>query len=78
VPIVRPEPTAKLHRVSRRAGAARNSLHMYGKAVDIRLPGFSTRWVRDSALSLRRGGVGFYPKSNFVHVDTASVRRWVA
>ncbi len=71
-----PRTNARLRRVSRRA--ARNSLHMYGKAVDIRLPGTSVRRVRDSAISLSRGGVGFYPGSNFVHVDTGSVRRWVA
>lgn len=71
-----PRTNARLRRVSRRA--ARKSLHMYGKAVDIRFPDTSARRVRDSAISLSRGGVGFYPSSHFVHVDTGSVRRWVA
>jgi len=65
-----------LRRTSRRV--ARNSLHMQGKAVDIRFPGTSARWVRDSAISLSQGGVGFYPGSGFVHVDTGAVRRWIA
>ncbi|WP_089728310.1 YcbK family protein [Candidatus Thiosymbion oneisti] len=71
-----PRTNAILRSTSRRV--ARNSLHIQGKAVDIRLPGISARWVRDSAISLNRGGVGFYPRSNFVHVDTGKVRRWVA
>jgi len=71
-----PRTNAMLRRTSRRV--ARNSLHMQGKAVDIRFPGTSARWVRDSAISLNQGGVGFYPRSDFVHVDTGEVRRWVA
>ena len=57
-------------------GVARNSLHMTGQAIDIRLPGFSTRHLRDAAQSLRAGGVGYYPKSNFVHIDTGKRRYW--
>lgn len=71
-----PRTNAMLRRTSRRV--ARNSLHVQGKAVDIRFPGSSARWVRDSAISLNRGGVGFYPGSDFVHVDTGEVRRWIA
>jgi uncharacterized protein YcbK (DUF882 family) len=71
-----PRTNAMLRKTSRRV--ARNSLHMSGKAVDIRFSSASTRRVRDSAVSLRRGGVGFYPRSDFVHVDTGSVRRWGA
>jgi len=71
-----PRTNAMLRRTSRRV--ARNSLHMQGKAVDIRFPGISARWVRDSAISLSQGGVGFYPSSGFVHVDTGTVRRWIA
>lgn len=71
-----PRTNAMLRRTSRRV--ARNSLHMQGKAVDIRFPGTSARWVRDSAVSLNRGGVGFYPRFDFVHVDTGEIRRWVA
>ena len=57
-------------------GVARNSLHMYGKAVDIRLPGNSLNFVRRAATELRRGGVGYYPHSNFVHLDIGTVRYW--
>ncbi|HFD79995.1 MAG TPA: DUF882 domain-containing protein [Gammaproteobacteria bacterium] len=57
-------------------GVAKRSLHMKGKAVDIRLPGCRLAHLRKAALSLRAGGVGYYPKSNFIHVDTGRVRRW--
>jgi len=57
-------------------GVAKYSLHMDGKAIDIRLPGIKLNTVRDSALGLARGGVGYYPGSNFVHVDTGRVRVW--
>jgi len=57
-------------------GVARHSLHMQGKAIDIRVPGVSAAKLRDAALALHRGGVGYYAHSNFVHVDTGRVRRW--
>ena len=57
-------------------GVAQNSLHLDGMAIDIRVPGRRLRHVRAAALSLRRGGVGYYPHSNFVHVDTGRVRTW--
>ncbi|HVO96924.1 MAG TPA: DUF882 domain-containing protein [Bryobacteraceae bacterium] len=57
-------------------GVARNSLHMQAEAIDIRLPGIPTSAVRDAALRLQRGGVGYYRDSNFVHVDVGRVRRW--
>ncbi len=57
-------------------GVAQNSLHLDGMAIDIRVPGRRLRHVRAAALSLRRGGVGYYPRSNFVHVDTGRVRTW--
>lgn len=57
-------------------GVAHGSLHMSGKAVDIRVPGQSTRVVSRAAKSLKAGGVGTYPASNFVHVDTGRVRYW--
>lgn len=60
----------------RGGGVARRSLHMKAKAIDIRLPGCRLSDLRKAALSLRRGGVGYYPKSGFVHVDTGRVRFW--
>lgn len=58
------------------SGVARNSLHMRAEAIDIRLPGVSTLKLRDTALKLARGGVGYYPQSGFIHVDVGRVRRW--
>jgi len=58
------------------SGVAENSLHTVGQAIDIRLPGRDLRTLRQVALELKSGGVGFYPKSNFVHVDIGGVRRW--
>jgi uncharacterized protein YcbK (DUF882 family) len=49
---------------------------MQAKAIDIRVPGVTTRHLRDAALSLDAGGVGYYPVSQFVHVDVGPVRRW--
>ncbi len=69
-----PHTNAVLH--ERSAGEPVHSLHLLGKAIDLRLPGVPTRVLRDAALELRRGGVGFYPSSDFVHVDTGHVRRW--
>ena len=57
-------------------GVARHSLHMQAMAIDIRVPGIPTAQLRDAALTLRRGGVGYYAVSNFVHVDVGRVRRW--
>jgi uncharacterized protein YcbK (DUF882 family) len=69
-----PETNAMLRRAS--YGVARNSLHMRGMAIDLRVPGCSLHNLRRAAMSLRRGGVGYYPASGFVHVDTGSVRYW--
>jgi uncharacterized protein YcbK (DUF882 family) len=63
-------------RTTRGGGVATRSLHMDGKAIDIRLPGVPLGELRDAALSLRAGGVGFYPREQFVHVDTGRVRSW--
>jgi uncharacterized protein YcbK (DUF882 family) len=57
-------------------GVAEHSQHMEAKAIDIRIPGVSSAEVRDAALSMGRGGVGYYASSNFVHVDVGRVRRW--
>ncbi len=63
-------------RTTRGGGVARHSLHMDGKAIDVRLPGVPLADLRDAALSLRMGGVGFYPREQFVHLDTGRVRSW--
>lgn len=57
-------------------GVAKNSQHMQAKAIDIRVPGVQTSALRDVALSLHGGGVGYYPVSQFVHIDVGPVRTW--
>jgi uncharacterized protein YcbK (DUF882 family) len=57
-------------------GVATNSMHTVAKAVDLRVPGRRLEAVRDAALALGRGGVGYYPQDGFVHVDIGRVRRW--
>ena len=57
-------------------GAARFSLHMVGRAIDLRLEGTALARVREAAIELGRGGVGYYSRSGFVHIDTGEVRRW--
>lgn len=63
-------------RNTRGGGVATRSLHMDGKAIDIRLPGVALADLRDAALALRAGGVGYYPREQFVHIDTGRVRSW--
>jgi uncharacterized protein YcbK (DUF882 family) len=65
---------AMLARRSR--GVARNSLHITGQASDIYMPGLNLSRLRDNAKSLQAGGVGYYPRSGFVHVDTGDIRYW--
>ncbi|MCS7196672.1 MAG: DUF882 domain-containing protein [Aquificaceae bacterium] len=69
-----PETNAYLHRKKR--GVAKESYHSLGKAVDVRIEGMSLQSLRDIALSLRAGGVGYYPRSGFVHLDTGAFRYW--
>jgi uncharacterized protein YcbK (DUF882 family) len=69
-----PQTNASLHEAS--SGVATHSLHMLGQAMDIRIPGVELSHLRDAALSLGLGGVGYYPGSDFVHVDIGRVRRW--
>lgn len=57
-------------------GVAKHSMHLDGKAIDIRVPGRELIQVRRAALMLQGGGVGYYPKSDFVHVDVGRVRQW--
>ncbi|MDP3085317.1 MAG: DUF882 domain-containing protein [Rubrivivax sp.] len=63
-------------RGTRGGGVAKRSLHMDGRAIDVRLPGVALADLRDAALSLRGGGVGFYPRDQFLHLDTGRVRHW--
>jgi len=57
-------------------GVARDSLHTRGMAIDIRIPGVALEHLRDAAMRLKGGGVGYYAQSNFVHVDVGRVRSW--
>jgi uncharacterized protein YcbK (DUF882 family) len=61
---------------SRSRAVAQHSLHMQAMAIDIRVPGVNTATLRDAALSMHRGGVGYYAREQFVHVDVGRVRRW--
>jgi uncharacterized protein YcbK (DUF882 family) len=61
---------------ARSPGVAKGSLHMQAHAIDIHIPGVDTVTLRNAALALGRGGVGYYPRSGFVHVDTGRVRTW--
>jgi uncharacterized protein YcbK (DUF882 family) len=58
------------------SGVAEHSLHLQGRAIDVRLPGFPTHRLRELALGMGRGGVGFYAQSDFVHLDNGRVRYW--
>ena len=69
-----PESNAGLRR--RDSAVAEHSMHVKAEAIDIRLPGVRTSRLRDIAIKLRRGGVGYYARSDFVHVDVGRVRRW--
>ncbi|EPX83975.1 YcbK family protein [Salipiger mucosus] len=60
----------------RSSGVAKYSKHVQGRAADIRIPGVALSTLRSKALALREGGVGYYPGSNFVHVDNGRVRQW--
>ena len=69
-----PQTNAKLR--SKSKGVAKRSLHMLGKAIDVRLTGFDTGRLRDLAVAQKAGGVGYYRRSDFVHLDTGRVRTW--
>jgi uncharacterized protein YcbK (DUF882 family) len=69
-----PKTNAALRRKSN--GVAKKSMHLQGKAIDIRLPDCQLSDLHKAALSCRKGGVGYYQKSNFIHVDTGRVRHW--
>lgn len=63
-----------LRRRNKKTG--RKSFHLYGKAADIRVPGISVKEIRRIAFKIKRGGVGYYPRDNFIHVDTGKIRYW--
>lgn len=69
-----PKTNAKLAAASN--GVAKRSLHMRGMAVDIRVPGVELPTLRDTAIAMKRGGVGYYAKSGFIHVDVGRFRTW--
>ena len=69
-----PETNAFLR--SRMRGVAKNSMHMGGKAVDIRLPSCRLPLLRQVAMNIKAGGVGYYPHSNFIHIDVGKARYW--
>lgn len=69
-----PETNRKLAEAS--GGVAKHSLHLEGKAIDVRIPGYDLNDLRKAALAEKRGGVGYYPDSKFVHMDTGRVRHW--
>lgn len=70
-----PQTNAAMHEADP-SGVARRSFHVQGKAVDIRIPGMPLSNLYKVALRMRAGGVGYYPDSNFVHVDVGPIRRW--
>jgi len=70
-----PATNARL-RATRGGGVAKNSLHLEGRAIDVRLPGMPLTELRDAARSMQAGGVGFYPREQFVHLDTGRLRTW--
>jgi uncharacterized protein YcbK (DUF882 family) len=69
-----PHTNAVLRHVT--SGVAEHSLHIQGQAIDVRLTSAKTAALRDAAIARAAGGVGYYPKSNFVHIDTGAVRSW--
>lgn len=71
-----PQTNEMLRQRSSSSGVATQSQHMVGKAIDVRLQGVALDKLRDTAIAMQRGGVGYYPDSNFIHLDTARVRRW--
>jgi uncharacterized protein YcbK (DUF882 family) len=69
-----PQTNEKMH--NRSSGVAKRSLHVVGRAIDVRMVGYRTDHLRDLALAAGRGGVGYYRASNFLHIDTGRVRSW--
>jgi uncharacterized protein YcbK (DUF882 family) len=71
-----PNTNSYLRKVSAGGGVAKRSLHMQGRAIDIKLPRVSLRHLHNAAVRMKKGGVGYYPNDGFIHVDTGRVRYW--
>jgi len=71
-----PKTNEMLRGNNQKSGVAKKSQHLLGKAIDVRLEGVNTAKLRDQAIAMQRGGVGYYEASDFVHMDTGRVRRW--
>lgn len=69
-----PKSNAKLYKSTE--GVSSNSYHMFGRAIDVRLPGVELSRLHSAALDMYAGGVGYYPKSQFIHLDSGDVRNW--
>lgn len=69
-----PRTNAALRKIT--TGVAKQSLHMEGRAIDIRIPGYRTTALRQLAIGLQSGGVGYYPASDFIHLDTGPIKIW--
>ncbi|MDD5580182.1 MAG: YcbK family protein [Methylobacter sp.] len=69
-----PVTNARLRRESH--GVAKNSFHMQGRAIDIQIAGVETKRIRNAAIAMKSGGVGYYPRTDFVHLDTGNFRTW--
>lgn len=69
-----PEYNQLLRRES--SGVAKNSLHIEGKAIDIAIPGVNLSSLRRTAMALNQGGVGYYPETGFIHIDSGELRSW--
>lgn len=69
-------PTTNAMLRTKSSGVAKKSLHMQGKAIDVRLSGVDCGTLRTCAVKLKQGGVGYYPRSDFVHLDTGRYRTW--
>lgn len=71
-----PATNSRLQKTSDKGGVAKKSLHMQGRAMDIRLPKVELKHLHKAAVQMKRGGVGYYPRDGFIHVDTGRVRYW--
>lgn len=70
-------PTTNQRLRQQSSGVAQTSMHIQGKAIDVRIPGVSHRHLHKAALAMHAGGVGYYPKSGYIHLDTGRNRQWI-